>query len=123
MQINIPVSIGELWDKYTILLIKKNKLTDTNKLKYINIEIEYLNNIMNKFSYNTDDLFIQLQECNKNLWEIEDKIRMKEKNNKFDSEFVQLARQVYLTNDQRYYYKTQINLKYNSIIHEVKSYI
>jgi hypothetical protein len=123
MQIIIPISIGELWDKYTILLIKKDKITDTDKLKHVNIEIQYFNNYINKFSYNTDNLFIKLKECNIKLWEIEDNIRIKEKNKKFDSEFIQLARLVYLTNDERYNYKKQINLKYSSTINEVKSYI
>ena len=122
MSISIPISIGELWDKYTILLIKKDKITDISKLKHINTEIEYLYNIINKFSYKTDNLFIKLKECNLKLWNIEDNIRIKEKLKQFDSEFIQLARQVYLTNDERFNYKKLINVKYNSIINEMKSY-
>lgn len=122
MPIFIPISIGELWDKYTILLIKKDKITDTGKLEHINTEIEHLHNIINKFSYKTDNLFIELKECNLKLWNIEDNIRIKEKLKQFDSEFIQLARQVYLTNDERYNYKKLINVKYNSIINEMKSY-
>jgi len=123
MSINVPISIGELWDKYSILLIKKEKIKDNDKIKTVVTEIAYLNKLMDNYSYINNELFIELQKINLNLWEIEDNLRIKEKENTFDNEFVQLARLVYYTNDKRGEIKTKINILYNSIIHEVKDYI
>ncbi len=120
----VHVSIGELIDKFTILLIKKLKINDQEKLNKITIEIDYLKkdvqNIKNKHQIN--DLFDNLININKKLWNIEDNIRLKEKNNEFDNEFIELARSVYFTNDERAFIKNEINKKTESNIFEVKSY-
>ena len=114
----IPISCGELIDKLTILEIKLEKIDDTTKLK---INKEYLE--LKKLYINTyEDEYNQLKKINLKLWEIEDNIRIKEKNKKFDKEFIDLARNVYLQNDQRFEIKNNINIKSNSEINEVKSY-
>jgi hypothetical protein len=123
MSLLVPISIGELWDKYTILLIKKNKIKDETKLNFIMLEIKLLNELMNNYLYNENELFINLHEINKKLWDIEDKIRIKEKNKNFDNEFIELARSVYYDNDIRAEIKKQINISFGSIIHEVKYYV
>jgi hypothetical protein len=123
MNVNIPVSIGELWDKYTILLIKQNKIRDSKKLTYIRLELEYLDKFINNYQYIDNVLFCELKDTNSILWDIEDKLRIKESLKIFDDEFIQLARSVYYTNDKRAELKSQINIKYSSIIHEVKEYI
>lgn len=119
---NINVSIGELWDKYTILLIKKEKINNDDELKYINKELEYLSNNMKKYDFAKDYLFLELKAINITLWDIEDKIRIKEAKQQFDDEFIKLARSVYIINDKRAYFKKRINNKFNSLIHEVKHY-
>jgi hypothetical protein len=120
----VHVSIGELIDKFTILLIKKSKIIDQEKLNKVSIEIDYLKkdveNLKNKYEIN--DLFDNLININTKLWNIEDNIRIKEKNQEFDSEFIQLARSVYFTNDERAFIKNEINKKTESNIFEVKSY-
>lgn len=123
MSVKISVSIGELWDKYSILLIKQEKINDLNKLIYVNKEIEELNNEMKKFSYKDNELFLELKLVNSILWDIEDNIRIKESKKIFDNEFIELARNVYYTNDKRSDLKKQINNLFNSNIHEVKEYI
>jgi hypothetical protein len=123
MSVSIPISIGELWDKYSILLIKREKIQNKEKQNIVKHEIELLDSLMNNYSYNDNKFFINLKSVNEKLWEIEDKIRIKEKNNSFDSEFVDLARSVYFTNDKRAEIKNAINKTYNSNICEVKEYI
>ena len=123
MSISIPVSIGELWDKYTILLIKQEKIKNKEKIKYINIEIDYLNNIMKDFSYSNNMDFIELKKINESLWNIEDQLRIKEQKKEFDNEFINLARNVYFTNDKRAELKRKINEKNNSLIYEIKDYV
>ena len=118
----IPISIGELFDKYSILLIKLNKITNDEKLIYINKELEYLKPIINK--YNIDKtLFNNLLNINIKLWEIEDSIRKKENYKEFDNIFIELARSVYINNDIRADIKKQINILFNSDIIEIKDYI
>lgn len=119
--ITIHVSIGELCDKYSILLIKKEKIKDELKLIHVNKEIELLDKCMN--NYKSSELFINLKQINEMLWEIEDRLRIKESLKLFDNEFIELARSVYYTNDNRAEIKRQININYNSLIHEVKDYI
>ena len=119
----IHISVGELWDKYSILLIKKEKISDISKLIYINSEIKYLYQNMSKYDYYVNKQFIQLKKINTELWNIEDKIRVKELNNEFDNEFIQLARSVYFINDKRAKCKNEINDIYNSSIQEVKDYV
>jgi hypothetical protein len=119
---NIPVSIGELWDKYTILLIKKDNIIDNEKLIHINNELEQLKLLILEYPIN-DTITNELLLCNKKLWDIEDKIRIKEYNKEFDDEFIKLARSVYFTNDERASIKKQISTLYNSNIMEIKSYV
>lgn len=121
--VNLPVSIGEFWDKYSILLIKKEKVSNPDKMKHILNEINYFNEIMDDYQCDNNKLFIDLKSVNTDLWEIEDKIRIKEKNKEFDDEFINLARQVYHKNDERANIKSAINIEYKSLIHEVKEYI
>ena len=120
--INAPISIGELVDKITILEIKKNKLQNS-KLENVLKELSFLRKLMAKHQIEiTDDLFTQLKEINLKLWNIEDQIRIKEKNKEFDNIFIELARSVYFTNDKRSEIKKRINRLSNSEITEEKSY-
>ena len=120
--INAPISIGELVDKITILEIKKNKLQNS-KLENVLKELSFLRKLMAKHQIEiTDDLFTQLKEINLKLWNIEDQIRIKEKNKEFDNNFIELARSVYFTNDKRSEIKKRINRLSNSEITEEKSY-
>ena len=118
-----PISVGELIDKITILEIKQIYMTGI-KLKNINKEVNLLKDILqNKNLEINVDLINNLKEVNKSLWEIEDNIRIKERNQEFDNEFIQLARSVYKENDRRASIKKEINQKYNSELIEEKSYI
>ena len=120
--INAPISIGELIDKITILEIKKIKLQNS-KLENVLKELSFLRKLMEKHQIEiTDDLFTQLKEINLTLWNIEDQIRIKEKNKEFDNIFIELARSVYFTNDKRSEIKKRINRLSNSEITEEKSY-
>ena len=120
--INAPISIGELVDKITILEIKKNKLQNS-KLENVLKELSFLRKLMAKNQIEiTDNLFTQLKEINLKLWNIEDQIRIKEKNKEFDNIFIELARSVYFTNDKRSEIKKRINRLSNSEITEEKSY-
>ena len=120
--ISAPISIGELVDKITILEIKKNKLQNS-KLENVLKELSFLRKLMEKHQIEiTDNLFTQLKEINLTLWNIEDQIRIKEKNKEFDNIFIELARSVYFKNDKRAEIKKRINQLYNSEITEEKSY-
>ncbi len=120
----VEVSTGELIDKVTILSIKLEKIKDKKKLLHIIQEYELLKKSMVRSGITeTSEEFIQLKNINSNLWEIEDKIRLKEKKKEFDEEFIQLARSVYFNNDERSAIKRQINLKFNSQLIEEKAYI
>ena len=120
--IHVPISIGELIDKITILEIKKDKLKNL-KLKNILNELSFLRAVLEKNRILIpDEIFLQLKSINLTLWEIEDKIRVKEKNKEFDNEFIKLARSVYLNNDRRSETKREINIMFNSEIIEEKSY-
>ena len=119
---NIKISIGEIVDKLSILDIKRRKITDTNKLINIEKEYTYLYRIVfNILNIDIDD-YNQLLITNEELWDIEDAIRVKEKNKAFDEDFIHLARLVYTTNDIRFEFKKVINLKYDSDFFEEKSY-
>ena len=121
--ITVPISNGELIDKITILKIKKEKILDNVKQKHIHKELDELMSLMNLLELNEiDELVIKLQNINKQLWEIEDALRDKERNNVFDDEFIQLARNVYFTNDERSQVKLKINEITKSELVEVKSY-
>ena len=117
-----PISIGELIDKITILEIKQIYMTGI-KLKNINKELKLLKNILQDKNLQINiELIKSLKKINKKLWEIEDNIRIKESNQEFDEEFIQLARSVYIENDMRASIKKEINHKYNSELVEEKSY-
>lgn len=119
--IQVPISVGELCDKYTILQIKGEKITDKHKLVNIEKELRYLESIVTELNI-TSNKIINLKLVNEKLWNIEDNIRIKEYNKEFDAEFIQLARSVYVTNDLRFEIKNNISKEYNSDIFEVKSY-
>ena len=124
MIINTPISIGELIDKLSILEIKKKNINDTNKLIFINEELKLLEDALRK---SIKDKKIKhylniLIEINSKLWKIEDEIRDCERNKNFDQKFIDLARAVYFTNDQRSQIKLDINNYFGSKIVEVKSY-
>ena len=119
------ISAGELIDKITILEIKKNKISDENKLKEIDKELSSLNHTMNKSILEKSKILNfkdQLKEINQKLWDIEDSKRMAEKNNDFGKEFIVLARNVYKLNDDRARIKLKINEILGSNIKEVKSH-
>ena len=125
MKINIPASIGELFDKITILEIKKSKIKDDNKLIFINKELDLLKKVVKSKKINTrslSPLIKKLKNVNLKLWNVEDKLRKFEKNKQFKKDFINYARKVYYTNYKRAILKNEINLKTNSIISEVKSY-
>ena len=120
--ISAPISVGELFDKITILELKREFVEETkrnNVEKELNLLlkiVDQLDLLIKKSLYN------QLKDINKKLWLIEDEIRIKEKNNLFDEEFIMLARSVYKNNDERSRIKREINILFNSNIFEEKSY-
>jgi hypothetical protein len=121
--IEIPVSIGELFDKITILQIKKEKIKSVEKLENVNKELSLLLQKINEF--NITDIqseYNKLKKINLILWEVEDKIRKKEKENCFDKSFINLARTVYIENDKRAELKRKINKIMNSNLIEEKEY-
>ena len=125
MLVNIPVSVGELVDKITILEIKKIKIKDKNKLLNVNREYKYLKEILRKkikISLKIKNEILALKKINLKLWNIEDKKRKAEKNKKFDSAFIKYARNVYIYNDIRAKIKHNINVLAGSKIIEEKSY-
>lgn len=125
MLIKVPVSVGELADKITILEIKKNKIKDKNKLFDIEKELLFLKNILKKKVRLNSHIRKQislLKKINLILWEIENNKRSAEKLKKFDKKFITLARNVYKFNDKRAKIKLIINNLTGSEIIEVKSY-
>ena len=127
MTVNIPISYGELVDKLTILEIKQKKISDDNKLKNINNEYAELDNVATKLK-NIDKkqyalFYKKLLTINQSLWDIEDKIRVLEKENDFNTEFIELARKVYITNDKRFDMKSEINKHFGSEFFEEKQYV
>ena len=125
MKVNIPVSLGELLDKISILEIKNKKILNESKLKNIKKELVGLRNVLEELNINLleiDDLYKDLFKINLTLWEIEDSIRVLEKNEDFGKQFIDLARSVYKTNDKRFEIKNEINKLFNSEYVEEKSY-
>ena len=121
----IPVSPGELLDKITILEIKAEQISDGEKLRNVKTELDLLEQIWKQSSIDNDTmrkLKQSLKTTNMDLWEIEDKIRVKEARKEFDQKFVELARSVYLQNDKRAVTKKEINVRLGSGIMEEKSY-
>ena len=118
----IEVSIGEIIDKLSILQIKTSFIKDDEKLNNVKKEYDYLYNIVfNEMKIKQSD-FSNMVDINQVLWKIEDDIRDKERDKVFDTEFIELARPVYTTNDKRAEIKKEINLKYGSLFVEEKSY-
>ena len=117
----IPVSIGELFDKYTILQIKQERITNKDKLDMVEKELSYLKELIDNYSIETE-LIDELKHINERLWVIEDNIRVKEQQQQFDDDFISLARQVYITNDKRSETKNKINFIMKSELIDIKSY-
>ena len=125
MSINIEISIGEFWDKITILQIKADRIKDKNKLINITKELNQLVDHWKKSSHNEIEIDAELKKLrhiNEQLWDIEDNIRDKELAQEFDDVFVELARSVYFINDKRAEVKKEINKKMGSSLVEEKSY-
>jgi hypothetical protein len=123
--IQTPVSYGELLDKITILEIKSSRIADAAKLANVRNELDLLNAIWSGSHVSTIDIAherAQLLAINQALWDIEDAIRLKERAQAFDQEFIELARSVYFRNDERAACKRAINLKLGSELVEEKSY-
>ena len=127
MNIEIPISTGELLDKLSILEIKKDKVKDSTKLKNINHEYDLLSNLSKNLKEKDEKSFNSLYEeilkVNKKLWDIEDKIRILESEKRFDEEFILVARSVYFINDDRFDIKKKINETFGSDVAEEKEYI
>jgi len=123
--IQAPVSVGELIDKLSILHVKQTKITNEEKLEYVNKEFELLYNLSSGYLDNPEIelLYHQLVETNSKLWDIEDRLRVIETERKFEGEFIDYARKVYFTNDERFRLKNEINNISNSEIREVKEYV
>ena len=123
--IYIPVSVGELIDKLSILQVKKNKISNEVKLTLVNKEFELLYNLSSVYldSNEIETLYHQLCEVNEKLWDVEDELRILETKKSFESDFIELARKVYFTNDERFRLKNEINLITDSEIREVKEYV
>ncbi len=126
MNILCPISLGELVDKLTILEIKSERIIHDQKLININKEKLALQTLLNEILLSTNseltNIQRELKRVNEELWAIEDQIREKELNKTFDEEFIQLARKVYLTNDERFRLKNRINTQFSSAFVEEKSY-
>ncbi|MEA9355519.1 DUF6165 family protein [Bacteriovorax sp. PP10] len=123
MNINCEISLGELVDKLSILRIKSQKIHDAEKLVHVRKEEEILSQLLKslqleKMQHHLD----QMIDINLQLWVIEDDIRDLERNKDFGEKFIQLARAVYITNDERFKRKNTINTTYKSGLVEVKSY-
>lgn len=118
---SIPVSLGELYDKYTILEIKSERVSDKTKLVEVHRELAYLKLYIERFDL-CDTIIQNLRCVNIDLWEIEDAIRQKECKKEFDAEFIELARSVYIKNDERAKIKYEINQILDSEIKEIKNY-
>ena len=124
-RIQSEISSGELLDKISILEIKLKKIKDKENLKEINKEYAILKQSQNlniKLTNELKDLFDELKKVNLNLWDIEDKLRICEKNKDFGEKFIELARGVYINNDSRSKIKSEINKLSGSNIKEIKQY-
>jgi len=124
MLINTPISLGELVDKISILMVKQKNIKNNNKLDQVNKELNYLQATLdNHVTKDEIDVFLNsLIDINSKLWIIEDDIRDCERKKQFDQKFIDLARSVYFTNDKRANIKLDINNKFGSELVEVKSY-
>ncbi len=118
----VPISMGELLDKYSILLVKLEKITDKKKLVNINKELDALFNVIYESDLKATGYTNLLLGINKQLWDVEEAIREKERSKDFGADFVFLARSVYRLNDLRFKVKNLINEVFNSEIREEKSH-
>ena len=124
-KILVEVSVGELFDKISILEIKKDKIKDEEKLKYIVDEYNLLKEQMVdkvKFNEKLSGLFDALKDINSKLWVIEDDKRLCEKNSDFGEKFIKLSRDIHFLNDKRASIKLEINNQTGSKIKEIKEY-
>jgi len=124
MLINTPISLGELVDKISILIIKQKNITDDTKLDHVKKELDFLQKtLMNYVQQEEINNYLEnLININSKLWNIEDDIRECERKKLFDQTFIDLARSVYFTNDERAKVKNNINNAFGSELVEVKSY-
>lgn len=125
MNINVEMSIGEFFDKITILEIKESRIEDPEKLANVKKKLGYLNNLLDSLPFSRKQVEAEvdrLRQVNEKIWDIEDNIRLKEASKSFDEEFIELARSVYYTNDKRAEIKRAINIKLGSDFVEEKSY-
>ena len=124
MLINTPISLGELVDKISILIIKQKNITDETKLDHVKKELDFLQKtLMNYVPQEEINNYLEnLININSKLWNIEDDIRECERKKLFDQSFIDLARSVYFTNDERAKVKNDINKTFGSELVEVKSY-
>lgn len=118
--ITVPVSVGEVLDKISILEIKSERIDDYKKLNNVRKELAELKHAAQQHRFPA--LEMGLKQVNESLWDIEDRIRVKEKLAEFDDEFIELARAVYITNDKRAEIKREINIVAGSMLVEEKSY-
>jgi len=123
--IHVPVSVGELIDKLSILHVKQTKITNEEKLEYVNKEFELLHNMSSVYlnQPEIETLYHSLVTVNSELWNIEDELRVLETRKSFNVDFIELARKVYFTNDKRFELKNEINKFTDSEIREVKDYV
>ena len=125
-KIMTEISAGELFDKISILEIKIDKIKNVNSQQEINKEYKLLKEVQNsniEMSDKINHLFKEIKKVNLQLWDIEDKIRIYEKNKDFGKGFIDLARSVYSTNDKRSKIKSEINETIGSNIREIKQYV
>ena len=121
----VPISPGELLDKITILRIKSARMTDETKLRNVRVELAALEQTWRDSGSAVPEVAADeaaLQRVNEELWDIEDRIRDKERAKEFDAVFIELARAVYVTNDERARFKKNINVTLGSRLVEEKSY-
>jgi hypothetical protein len=121
----VPISPGELIDKISILEIKSQRMTDPAKLHNVRTELALLTDTWNASPYAATDVsadWAALREVNGKLWDVEDHLRDQEREGRFDPEFIELARAVYFTNDERAAIKRRINATLGSVLVEEKSY-
>ena len=124
-KILVEISVGQLLDKISILKIKKEKIKDTDKLKFVDDEYNILKDQLDKnikVDNKLNELFDSLKNVNSKLWIIEDEKRLYEKNSDFGEKFVKVSRDIHFLNDERSKIKLEINNKTGSKIKEIKEY-
>jgi len=125
----VPVSPGELFDKKTILEIKRERVTDESKLVFVRREFDLLSKATAEILKSSpeaaaiEQVQAELLAVNKRLWDIENEVRQAERESRFDAKFIEAARQVYLTNDRRAALKQRINALLGSQLDEVKEHL